>query len=59
MKQFPDEVLASLRGATLAILEVQAAADPMSAKFWASQMRFLETVRTWTAVGAQSLVDHR
>ena len=59
LKQFPDEVLAALRGATLEILEEQAAADPMSAKVWASQKRFLETVRTWTAVGAQSLVDHR
>ena len=59
LRQFPDEVLAALKGATLEILEEQAAADAMSAKVWASQKRFLETVRTWTAVGAQSLVDHR
>ncbi|MGK2924377.1 MAG: TRAP transporter substrate-binding protein [Lysobacterales bacterium] len=59
LRQFPDEVLAELQRASMEILAEQAAADPMSAKVWASQKSYLETVRAWTAVGSQSLVEHR
>jgi TRAP-type mannitol/chloroaromatic compound transport system substrate-binding protein len=59
LRQFPGEVLAELKRASMEILAEQAAADPMSAKVWASQKSYLETVRAWTAVGSQSLVEHR
>jgi TRAP-type mannitol/chloroaromatic compound transport system substrate-binding protein len=59
LRQFPDDVLAELKRASMEILEAQAAADALSAKVWASQKSFLETVRGWTAVGSQSLIDHR
>jgi TRAP-type mannitol/chloroaromatic compound transport system substrate-binding protein len=59
LRAFPDEVLAELKRASLEILEEQAAADPMSAKVWASLKDYLGRVSAWTAVGSQYLVDHR
>jgi TRAP-type mannitol/chloroaromatic compound transport system substrate-binding protein len=59
LREFPEDVLAELRRATLELLEEQAAADPLSGKVWASQKAFLEAVRPWTRIGAQSLVQHR
>jgi TRAP-type mannitol/chloroaromatic compound transport system substrate-binding protein len=59
LREFPEDVLAELRRATLELLEEQAAADPLSGKVWASQKAFLEAVRPWTQIGAQSLVQHR
>jgi TRAP-type mannitol/chloroaromatic compound transport system substrate-binding protein len=59
LREFPEDVLTELRRATLEILEEQAAADPMSGKVWASQKAFIESVRPWTRIGAQSVVEHR
>jgi TRAP-type mannitol/chloroaromatic compound transport system substrate-binding protein len=59
LRAFPDEVLAELKRASLEMLEEQAAADPMSAKVWASLKDYLGKVRAWTAVGSQYLVNHR
>ena len=59
LREFPDDVLAELKRVTLEILDEQAAADPLSARVWASQKAFLEQVREWTLIGSQSLVQHR
>jgi TRAP-type mannitol/chloroaromatic compound transport system substrate-binding protein len=59
LRAFPDEVLAELKRVSLEILEEQAAADPMSAKVWASLKDYLAMVSAWTAIGSQYLVNHR
>jgi TRAP-type mannitol/chloroaromatic compound transport system substrate-binding protein len=59
VREFPADVLAELKRVTFGILEEQAAADPVSAKVWASQKAFLQQVRGWTRIGAQSMVQHR
>ena len=59
LRPFPDDVLAELKQASLAVLEEQAAADEMSGKAWASMKAYMDQVRPWTAIGSQYFVNHR
>ena len=59
LRPFPDDVLAELKGASLAVLEDQAAADEMSGKVWTSMKAYMEQVRPWTEIGSQYFVNRR
>jgi len=59
LREFPTDVLAELRRVTWEILDELAAADPLSARVWASQKEFLEQVKPWTRIGSQSIVENR
>ena len=59
LRPFPDEVLAELKQASLAVIEEQAAADALSGKVWASMKSYMDQVRPWTAIGSQYFVNHR
>jgi TRAP-type mannitol/chloroaromatic compound transport system substrate-binding protein len=59
LRPFPDDVLAEFKKASLEVLEEQAAADPMSARAWASMNAYMDQVRPWTAIGSQYFINHR
>jgi len=59
LRPFPDEVLAELKQASLAVIEEQAASDALAGKVWASMKSYMEQVRQWTAIGSQYFVNHR
>ena len=59
LRPFPDDVLNELKGASLEVLEEQAAADEMSGKVWTSMKAYMEQVRPWTEIGSQYFVNRR
>jgi len=59
LRPFPDDVLTELKGASLAVLEEQAASDEMSGKVWSSMKDYMEQVRPWTEIGSQYFVNRR
>ncbi len=59
VKSFPDDVLRELKKLSDAVLDEEAAKDPLSQKVWASQKAFRDAVAPWTAVAEGAIIHAR
>jgi len=59
IKSFPDDVLRELKKVSDAVLDEEAAKDPLSQKVWASQKAFRDSVTSWTAMAEGAIIHAR
>jgi TRAP-type mannitol/chloroaromatic compound transport system substrate-binding protein len=58
-KPFPDDVLRELKKLSDAVLDEEAAKDPLSQKVWTSQKSFRDSVAPWTAMAEGAIINAR
>jgi TRAP-type mannitol/chloroaromatic compound transport system substrate-binding protein len=59
VKFFPEEVMRELKKVSEAVLDEEAAKDPLSAKVWASQKAFRDSVTPWTDMAEGAIIRAR
>lgn len=57
VRDFPPEVLKAMRSATEALLQEQAASDPLAKEIIESQRQYLSKVRAWTNMSSKAYLD--